>query len=149
MELHETIWLVLVIVLAIVESFTISMVAVWFALGSLVALLASLLGAPLSLQITLCIVTSAVLLFFTRPLAQKYVNSKRISTNADRNIGMLGVVTEEIDNVKATGSVIVAGKDWTARSKSGEAISAQSQVIVRSIEGVKLIVEAEPALIKK
>ena len=48
---------------------------------------------------------------------------------------------EEIDNLAAKGSVVVDGKEWSARSAGGEKIVSGKIVTVLAIEGVKLIVE--------
>ena len=55
-------WLVAFIVLAVVEAFTFQLVSIWFALGSVVAFVAALCGAPLWLQITLFVTASLILL---------------------------------------------------------------------------------------
>ena len=83
-------------------------------------------------------------MYFTRPLVKKYVNSRSQPTNADMVIGKEALVTEDIDNVEATGAVSVGGKVWTARSDTGVSIKSGTVVNVLRIEGVKLIVE--PAL---
>ena len=59
---------------------------------------------------------SLVLLFFTRPIAVKYFNRDRVKTNVESMVGRQAIVTEEIDNMKATGQVTVSGQEWTARS---------------------------------
>jgi membrane protein implicated in regulation of membrane protease activity len=66
-------------------------------------------------------------------------------TNADMMIGKEALVTEDIDNVEATGAVSVGGKVWTARSADGGRIKSGAVVSVLRIEGVKLIVEPVPA----
>ena len=53
---------------------------------------------------------------------------------------MEAVVTEDIDNMEAKGSVKVAGQIWSAKSTKGLPIKKESIVIVDSIEGVKLSV---------
>ena len=140
------VWLVLMIVLAITEAGTLGLTAIWFAFGSLVAMIAAILGANIWVQLILFLVASAVLLYFTRPLARKYFNNKaRVKTNADRVVGMHGVVTERIDNEAAAGQVRVAGQVWTARSIDGTVIEAGEGVVVRSIAGVKVMVEKQAA----
>ena len=57
------------------------------AFGALVALLTSLLNAPLWLQVTVFLVVSLAALFLTRPLVKKYVNGRTQPTNADMLIG--------------------------------------------------------------
>lgn len=64
----------------------------------------------------------------------------KAETNADRYIGKTGVVTEEIDNTAGRGLVKVLGSIWTARSEDGAVIAAGENVLVKRIEGVKVIV---------
>ena len=85
-------------------------------------------------------IVSFVLLVLTRPIAQKHLMKDMEKTNIDGLIGVTGLVTETIDNTKAEGVVVLDGKEWTARSVSGEIIEKDSKVKVDSISGVKLMV---------
>lgn len=137
-----TLWLIVMVLFLVVEAATVGLVCIWFAVGALSALIAALLGAEIWLQIVLFLVVSAVALYFTRPLAKKYVNAKVEPTNADMVIGKECRVTEAIDNIAGTGAVYVDGKTWTARSESDEVIPEGTLVTAKSIDGVKLIVAA-------
>lgn len=139
------VWVVLMVVFLVVEAATAGLTCIWFAVGSLAALIAALFDAQLWLQIVWFLVISFVTLYFTRPLVKKYVNSRSHPTNADMVIGKEALVTEDIDNVEATGAVSVGGKVWTARSADGGRIKSGAVVSVLRIEGVKLIVEPVPA----
>lgn len=139
------VWVVLMVVFLVVEAATAGLTCIWFAIGSLAALIAALFDAQLWLQIVWFLVISFVTLYFTRPLVKKYVNSRSQPTNADMVIGKEALVTEDIDNVEATGAVSVGGKVWTARSADGGHIKSGAVVSVLRIEGVKLIVEPAPA----
>ena len=136
------VWLVLMVLLFIIEAATAGLTVIWFALGALAALIAALFGAQIWLQVLWFLVVSIATLWFTRPLALKYLNGRSVATNADRVVGMEGVVCEDIDNLAGTGAVKLDGKEWTARSDSGANIPSGSVVKVRRIEGVKLIVDA-------
>lgn len=136
-----TIWGALLAVFLLAEAATVGLAAIWFACGALVALILALLHLPLWVQIAAFIVVSSVSLAATRPLAQKYLNAKRKPTNADRVLNMVGIVTEDIDNVLNTGAVSVGGKVWTARSESGAPIQNGALVKPVAIDGVKLIVQ--------
>ena len=125
-----------------VEAVTVGLVCIWFAAGSLIALLAAMCGAPLWLQIVAFLVVSAATLYFTRPLVKRFVNSRVEPTNADMVIGKECRVTETVDNIAGTGAVYVDGKTWTARSENDEVIQAGTLVTAKSIDGVKLIVAA-------
>lgn len=134
-------WLAAVIVLGILEALTVGLVTIWFAVGALAALISSLFGGPLWLQILLFIVVTAVTLVTTRPLVKKYFSkNSHKPTNADMVLGKEAQVTEEINNLQGTGAVKCDGKEWTARSEDGEVIPAGEIVTAVKIEGVKLIV---------
>ena len=134
------IWLVLMVVFLIAEASTVAMVSLWFAAGSLVALIAALLGAPLWLQITLFLAVSAVLLASLRTVIRKHFTPNLTKTNVYAGIGSRGYVTADIDNISATGTVKLGAMEWTARSATGEIIKAGTLVKVEKIEGVKAFV---------
>lgn len=133
-------WVVAIVLFLVVEAATAGLTCIWFALGSLAALIAALFGAAIWLQIVWFFVISIASLYLTRPLVKKYVNAQSQPTNADMAIGMEALVTEDIDNVAGKGAVSVLGKIWTARSENGETAQAGALVRVERIEGVKLIV---------
>lgn len=133
-------WASAAVLFIIIEAVTIGIASIWFALGSLCALVAALLGAPLWLQIAWFIVISVATLIFTRPLVKKFVHAKRQPTNADRVIGTVCAVTETIDNIAGTGCVSTDGKLWSARSVDGNIIEEGTLVEIRDIQGVKLMV---------
>lgn len=135
------VWLALMVLLLILEAATAGLTSIWFALGALAALIASFFGGALWLQLVWFFAVSLLTLWLTRPLALKYLNSRRVATNADRVIGAEAVVTEDIDNIAGSGAVHVDGHEWTARSGSGANIAKGAVVRVERIEGVKLIVD--------
>ena len=64
--------------------------------------------------------------------------------NEYRCIDQTALVKETINNMESKGLVQLNGQDWTARSfEAGEIIPEGSEVIVKEIRGVKLIVERE------
>ena len=137
------IWIVLLVLFLILEAATVQLVSAWFALGALCALLAHLCGVGVVWQVVLFLVVSAICLIATRPLVKKMTATKIQKTNADRCIGAEAVVLEEINNLKSTGLVKAMGNTWTARSENGSVIPKDAVVIVRKMEGVKLIVSQQ------
>jgi len=134
-------WLIIIIVCIVVEILTLGLTSIWFAGGAFVAFIAALLSAPGWLQIVLFIVIAGALLVFTRPWAVKFINKDTAKTNYESMAGRVGEVTEQIDNLRATGCVRIAGQDWTARSaEETGVIPVGSEVVVERIEGVKVIV---------
>lgn len=133
-------WLGLAILFGIVEAATLGLTSIWFALGALAAMIAALCKAHLLVQIALFVIVSGVAVYLTRGLGDRLFNDKVQATNADRILGQRCQVLEDIDNAQATGVVKVDGKIWTARSVSGKPIPAGTTVVIRAIEGVKVMV---------
>ena len=141
MDLVAIIWLGLLVAFLIVEAVcAIHLVSLWFAVGSLAALVVWMLSGPLWLQVTVFAVVSAALLISLWPLTKKFITPKLTATNIDSVIGSTGRVTASIDNVEATGQVKLGAMEWTARSTSGAPIEAGTLVRVDRIEGVKVFV---------
>lgn len=142
-DLNMTVfWLVVLVALVVIELLTMGLTTVWFAGGALVATVAALFHAPLALQVILFLLVSALLLFFTRPLAVKYFNKDRVRTNAESLVGRQAIVISEIDNLQGIGQVNVGGMEWSARTRTdGEKLPVGAVATVLAIDGVKLIVE--------
>ena len=138
------IWLVVLIIAVVVEVLTLGLTTIWFAGGALTAIVATLLHAPVAIQVVLFFIVSLLLLFFTRPVAVKYFNKDRVKTNVESLIGRQAIVISEINNIQGIGQVTVGGQQWSARSVSNNIIIPAGAVVnVLSINGVKLIVKAD------
>ncbi len=133
-------WLVLLILFLVLEGATVTLLSLWFAAGSLLAMIASLIGFSPLIQALVFLVTSIVLLLALRPMVRKYITPKVTATNIDALIGATALVCADIDNLAAAGQVKLNGMTWTARSASGEPIKEGTRVKVERIEGVKVIV---------
>ena len=137
------VWLILMVVFLIVEACSVSLVSIWFTVGSLGALIAAMCGAKLWVQITVFLILSATLLACMRPFVKKFIKPKITATNVNSVIGSEGFVTEDIDNLSARGQVKLGGMFWSARSTSGDPISKDTKIKVDRIEGVKVFVSPE------
>jgi membrane protein implicated in regulation of membrane protease activity len=136
------VWLIVLVVLVIIELLTMGLTTIWFAGGALVAAIASLFQTSLVLQVILFLIVSAILLFFTRPLAVKYFNKDRVRTNAESLVGRQAIVISEIDNLQGIGQVNVGGMEWSAKtSVDGIRLPVGTVATVLAISGVKLVVE--------
>lgn len=134
------VWLFLTVVFGALEAVTVQIVSIWFAGGSVCAMIAYALGFDETVQIAVFVVSSAVLLLLTRPLVKKMTNGKKVNTNADSLIGKTAVVTKKTDELGLSGEAKVAGSIWTICSSDGTPIEENEKVTVEKIEGVKLIV---------
>lgn len=135
------IWLAVVVVMSIVEVCTVQFVSIWFVIGALAALIVSVFSPSATLQTIVFIIVTLLMLFLTRPIVKKFLDFKKEDTNAGRFIGKTGFVTQTINNEFGEGLVNVSGSMWTARSIDSSVIKEGENVIVKSIEGVKLIVK--------
>lgn len=142
MEWMAAVWFALIVLFVWVEASTVAMVSTWFAIGSLAAMIASLCGGELWLQLLLFVVVSTLFLLALRPMAKKYFTPKLAKTNIDSVIDSQGLVLEEIDNLAGKGRVKLGGMEWSARSTDGEKIPENTLVKVDRIEGVKVYVTA-------
>lgn len=141
MDLVAIIWLGLLVAFLIVEAVcAVHLVSIWFAAGSLAALVVWMLHGPLWLQVMVFLVVSAALLIALWPLTKKFLTPEHTPTNIDSIIGSTGLVTAPIDNGAASGQVKLGAMDWTARSTSGAPIPEGTLIRVDRIEGVKVFV---------
>ena len=76
-------WLVLAGLFVAVEFGTVALISIWFVVGCLAAMVASLLGAALWLQILVFALVSLAALLVAFPLVRDRVAAKKIPTNVD------------------------------------------------------------------
>lgn len=134
-------WLAATVILVVVEAITVGLTSIWFAAGTLAALIVSFFTDSLLIQIGCFLAVALVSLCAVRPMVKRFMAASRQPTNADRVIGAEGVVVQSIDNLAAQGQVKVDGAVWTARSSREDTpIPMDARVRVERIEGVKLIV---------
>lgn len=137
-------WLIFFVILVVIEIGTMALTTIWFAGGALAAFLLALFGAGIELQLTVFVIVSFVLLFFTRPWAARFFNSHTKKTNVESLAGTQARITETVDNDLGSGTALVGGQEWTARSfHEHDRIPAGTMVYIREVKGVKLIVSRE------
>ena len=94
------------------------------------------------LQLSVFVVVSTLLIFLTKPLAQRLTRKdKNVATNAYSIIGKKGIVLQEINETYGVGQIKVAGEVWSAKTTDGGVIQKGKQVEIIKIDGVKAVVE--------
>lgn len=139
MSIAMIVWIALIVFFAVVEAATVGLVSLWFAVGSLGALIASALTDSLWIQISVFVVVSAVALAATRPLVKKIAN-KKSATNADRNIGRTADVIVAV-SPQRPGRVKLDGVDWNATASVPLAVG--TRCTITAIHGTQLAVQPE------
>ncbi|MFV0249878.1 MAG: NfeD family protein [Bacilli bacterium] len=135
------IWLTIIIILSVIEVTTINIVTIWYVISGILVLIASFFIDSFLIQFGIFVILGTLLLFTTRPILTKLLEPIKQPTNLDRIIGMKGIVTEKITR-ETSGEVKVDGKRWTAISELNS-IEKEEIVIIKSIEGIKVIVVKE------
>lgn len=126
-------------VLIVIEVSSYNLITIWVAIAALLtSIYAYFYPAQIMPQIFIFLIFSIALLALTKPIVQKMKIGKH-PTNADRLIGLDGVILEEIDPILGTGQVKVNGQIWSAKSESQSNISKGQIVKIIKIEGVKLV----------
>ncbi len=136
------IWAVIGVLSAIVEICTVAVVAIWFLGGAVAALIVSLVGGPIWLQIVLFIgISIAGFILFNKFWREK-MKGRTTPTNLDRLVGKNALTTEIIDNLRQSGAVTFNGQHWNARAKSDDVVIPEGErVRICKFEGSKVIVE--------
>lgn len=136
------IWLVLSGIFVILEIINVSFFIFWFAIGALVAMVASFFINNLILQISIFVVSSTILLFATKPFVRKILDKNiSVKTNAYSIEGKVGKVITDIEPLEGKGQVKINNEVWSAKSENDVAIPKDTEVIIEKIDGVKAIVK--------
>lgn len=133
-------WLIASGIFFIAEIITVGFLIFWLGIGALITMIVSFFTSNLIIQTTVFVISSTILIFATRPLINKFTNTKTTSTNAFSLVGKKGIVTQNIDSIRGTGQIKVQGELWSAISKDSDIIPKNTEVEILSIKGVKLIV---------
>ncbi len=134
------IWSVILVGTILIEFETSDLVTIWFSVGAIGALIAAALGLQLVGQVAIFIAVSFVLLLLTRPLTKRFMDKEVVKTNADRMVGMHGVVITEVP-FDGRGEVKVSSQIWTAFSTRKDPIPVGTRVVILDIVGNKLLVD--------
>lgn len=135
-------WLIFSGLFLIMEIGTAGFLVFWFAIGSLVAMVASFFIENVIAQTTIFVVSSTILLFATRGFVNKFARTQNTAkTNAFSIEGKKGKVIRVIDPIEGTGQIKISGEVWSAKSFDNTSISENTEVIVEKIDGVKAIVK--------
>ena len=134
------IWLIIAGVCLVIEIMTTGFLVFWLAIGALISMIVSLFTDSILIQTAVFVISSAILIFATKPFVKKFAKTKDVKTNAFSIIGQNGIVTKEIDSINAKGQVKIDGETWSAVGKDDMDIPKGTEVKVIEIKGVKAVV---------
>ena len=135
------VWLTVIVLACLIEALTqFQLVSIWAVFGGLAALICYFFGLGEPVQIVVFFVVTILLLVLTIPLVRKFRKFKKTPTNADMYIDKKGKVIKIINADEGLFQVRVDNCEWSAITEDRTLLSVGTDIVVRNIEGVKLIV---------
>ena len=134
------IWLIIAGVCLIGEIMTTGFLVFWLSIGALLSMIVSFFTDNIIIQTAVFVISSAILIFATKPFVKKFAKTKDVKTNAYSIIGKNAIVTKDIDSINGKGQIKVDSETWSALGKDDMNIEKGTEVEVLKIDGVKAIV---------
>ena len=135
-------WLIAAGVFFIIEMATIGFLVFWFGIGALLAMATSFITDNILIQALVFIITSTLLLNFTKPLVDKFIKiPKEVKNKKYSNKKKKGIVISKINNIEGVGQIKIDGEVWSAKSATDEDIPENTEVEIVEIDGVKAVVK--------
>ena len=135
-------WLIAGIVLFILEIITPGFVLANFGVAAMAAAVAAWLGADMTVQVIVFVVTCLISFVTVRPLLSRTLKSgKETLTGYQAVVGRVALVTDEIPEPPSAGRVQVDGDSWRAMSDAGQPIAVGATVKVVRVESTTVYVE--------
>ena len=136
------IWLVIFIAMIVVEASGPNLVSIWFAVGSLVALILAVIpGVAWWVELIVFVAVSATTLLALRPIFKRFFKRNEFKSNIDSIEGKRGYVTEDITYL-VPGAVKLGDIKWSAiPADKDDSFKTGEVVEVVAINGNKLIVK--------
>jgi len=139
--------LALAILLGIAEMFSLDLILGMMALGTLVGVVAALLGAGFAVSAIVAAIASVACLALVRPpLVKKLHSGPELTLGHGKLVGKQGLVTERITGLES-GQIKLAGEIWSARPYDDTlTIEPGSTVEVLEIRGATAYVHPVPSI---
>lgn len=140
-------WLAVAFILGLAEMFSLDLILIMLAVGSLAGLLTAALDAPVVVQLLTAAATSVGMLALVRPnLVKRLHGGPELQLGHGKLVGTQGLVTETVTSL-SPGRVRLSGDVWTAEPYDETlTIEAGQTVEVLEIRGATAYVHPMPRL---
>ena len=135
-------WVIAGLVLLIIEIFTQGFVVAVFGVAFLIVAPFAYAQSSLNTQLLVFGVATAVMSLGIRPLVLRLIRESKTKTNVDALVAKTGLVTEAIDHTMNSGRVRLGGEEWRAVTPDESKIGVGAKVVVKAVDGCKVVVEA-------
>lgn len=129
-------WLIVFIILLVIEIISVSLISIWFCVGALAAMICSVLGFDLYVQLGVFAAVSLICVILTRPLARRLHKKDIKPTNVNAFVGRRVLVYSAINNIENIGEIKINDIIWKAKSSDGSIIEKGKLVVIDEIKGV-------------
>ena len=134
-------WIIVGVVFLVLEIISPTFFYMWFGIAGFISAISSI-WLDFYWQLAIFVLSSAILLYLTRPIAKKlHEKEPPKKIHLDEIIGKEALVIERIDNSAGKGLVKVDGDIWRAFSSDDSIIEKGEKVRVLKVEGAHLVVE--------
>lgn len=133
-------WLIAAGIFFVGEIITVGFLIFWLGIAALITMVVSFFTSNLIIQTAVFVISSAILIFATKPLVNKVSKKDTVPTNVFSIIGKKAIVIKDINCIDGCGQVKVNGEIWSAEGLDGIDIKEGTEVEIVEIKGVKAIV---------
>lgn len=138
-EVWRWLWTVLAVVLGIGEIFTAGFFLLPFAVGAAAAAILAWVGAAVIAQWLVFFGVSIFALAYLQKYIRRQDEGEQPRVGANRWVGEMGMVLEDIDPHSGAGMVRVLNEEW--RAKALAPIETGTRIVVTEVKGTRLLVE--------
>ena len=138
-EVWRWLWTVLAVVLGIGEILTAGFFLLPFAIGAAVAAILAWIGAAVLAQWLVFFGVSIFALAYLRKYIVRQDEGDQPRVGANRWVGEMGMVLEDIDPHTGAGMVRILNEEW--RAKAPTPIETGTRIVVTEVKGTRLVVE--------
>ncbi len=138
-EAWRWLWTIFAIVMGIGEIFTAGFFLLPFAVGAAAAAILAWVGAGVLAQWLVFFGLSIFSLAYLRRFISRQDEGEQPKVGANRWVGEVGLVLQDIDPHTEAGMVRILREEW--RASANQHIDAGEQIVVTEVQGTRLIVE--------
>ena len=132
-------WVISAGLFLILESITTGFLVFWFSIGSVFAMIVSFFTDNVIIQTSTFVISSIILIFATRKFCNIFLKNEK-PNNVNSVVGKIGKVTIDIIPLDGKGQVKIDNETWSAISENSEEIKKDTEVVVKNVRGVKVVV---------
>lgn len=136
-------WIIAGLFFMVIEIFTPGFLTLLIGIACMITALFAWFKVSFNYQLAIFATSTLILAIFVRPYLVKFFfrNHKEDETNVHALIGKIAIVTEDIENHLSKGRVKIGGEIWRAVTRDDSKIEIGQKIVVKGIEGNKVIVE--------